>query len=304
MTQKGFLPIVFLVVCAILGIGAAFGIPYVYRSIQNKTLNEPTATPETTPSTNDLLNSPTSTSTATPTVKTATTKPKVATKTPTPKPVATSSSSNTTTTCNYNLSSATGAVQLKIQPQTGNLTSSATGELYASSGCKVLDGRSTDHLSYYRSGDTVMFSTVPPGTYTVRVLYKDSWSSFQTVTVTSGNSSYAYFPVSGDTAPTPTPNTKPVCTTPVVSPSTSGTHPFNVTLYIGYSSNPPSNSSSDLQSIMWDFTGDGSYDYTIGYGNPYEYTYQNAGTYTLKGSICKTGGSICSDPCQTTITVN
>ena len=153
------------------------------------------------------------------------------------------------------------------------------------------------------SDPTVIFSSVPPGTYTVKINWNGTDSSTQTVTVTSGKSSYATFNVAGNSAPTPTPNQKPVCTAPTFIPQT-GTAPLTVNIYIGYSSNPPDNSSSDLQTIMWDLNNDGNYEYNIGYGNPYQWTFTSPGTYTVRGSICKTGGTTCSDPCSASITVN
>lgn len=220
--------------------------------------------------------------------------------TPTPSSQPTSSGS-TTPSCNYDLTSSTGSVKIAVQTQTGYLSTSFYGELKAATGCKVLDGKSTDIQTTYGSLNTkeIIFSSVPPGNYSVRAFVAGSWTNSQNVSVAAGQLSTINYSVTGDPAPTATPAPKPSCTTPVSIPS-SGSAPLAVNLYIGYTG---SGSSNDLTNIQWDFTGDGSWDVTIPYGNSYQYTYQSAGTYTLKGRIQDNSGTY-SDPCQTTITVN
>jgi len=146
----------------------------------------------------------------------------------------------------------------------------------------------------------VMFDTVPPGTYSVRYSFAGSWSGYQNVTTIAGNLSTIYAVVAGD--PTPQPAEKPICTSPVALPSSSGNAPLEVNLYIGYTGNSTYTTSEKLRYIQWDFTGDGSWDTTTNYGNPSQYTYQSAGAYTVKGRIQAENGDY-SDPCQTTISV-
>lgn len=305
MQQKGFIPVIYLIGILLAGlltvlITKTLTDPnFIINTLIKKSENsEPTITSSSpsgefspTPTTS-TTNIPPST-TLTPTL---TKKPTaIKTPTPTPKPTATS----TTSSCNYNLNSPTGAVKIAVQTQTGSLTTSFYGELKASTGCKVLDGRSTDTQKTYGSLNTkeIIFSSVPPGNYNVRAYVAGSWTNSQNVNVSAGQLATVSYSVTGDPAATPTP--KPVCTTPVAMPS-SGSAPLTVNLYIGYTGG---GSSSNLTNIQWDLTGDGSWDVTISYGNPYQYTYQNPGTYTVKGRIQNSSG-IYSDPCQTTITVN
>jgi hypothetical protein len=302
MNQKGFTFLIALFIIAlVLGTGSILGAPYIERAILNNStpLPSPTAITNNGDSGSDSSNF---LNTQTPKANPQVTKTPTKTILPTSKP---SSPPSSGTTCSYNLNSATGAVKINFQPQTGYLVSSIKGELKATSGCKVLDGKSTDTLERYGSVSTkeVIFNSVPPGVYSVRYSFASSWGNSQTVTVSSGGLVTVNASIAGDTVPTPTPAPlKPQCSVPIAAPSQNGTAPLNVSLYLGYIPNSTYVGSDQLKYIQWDLTGDGSWDITTGYGYPYAYTYQTSGTYTLKGRLQAANGDY-SDPCQLTITV-
>ena len=220
---------------------------------------------------------------------------------PTNSPDSQSNNNNSSSpNCSYDLGSATGAVKIYFQPQTGHLTSSIKGELKAESGCKVLDGRSTDTLEYFGTISTreVIFSSVPPGNYSVRYSFAGSWSGYQSVTATSGSLATINANVSGDNPPsTPTPGFTPVCSGISVYPSSQGTAPFTA----DFSGRGSYSMDYSPAGYVWDFTGDGSWD-TSASGNAVNYTYSTPGTYTVKMKTVT--GVWESSICQTTITVN
>lgn len=221
-----------------------------------------------------------------PTTKNSPTPTPTTKNTPTPKPTtrATPTTSPSSYSCPYNLSVATGAVKVNLRAQSGVLVGDQVVELQANSGCSVLVNKSTDKdTRIARQGSPVVdFSQVPPGPYRVRVKYKDQWTGYQVVDVSSGQQATITITVSGDTpsnTPTPTPKPRPTCYNPVVYPSTTGTAPFQVTLQ----PQGDAGSTGGIQGYEWDFTGDGSWD-TGASPDAQVYTYQNPGTYTVKNA--------------------
>ncbi len=304
MYRRGFAPIIFLVIAAIAAAGKTI---FAYKSgLINKIYNSGKSNVEVTSQTEIPLSTQAPTSSydsSTETVNSPTATATPSKKTPTPTPRTTNSPTPTgNVSCSYDLNSPTGAIQLILQPQTGYITGTPYAELKATAGCKVLDGRSTDtqNLIGSQGNPKVIYSSVPPGSYTARISYGGSWTEYKSVTVSSGQSSYLYFPISGDhtptPAPTPTPN-KPQCSTPVLIPS-GGSAPLSVKLYLGSGGGP----TNDYKYTQWDLTGDGSWDVTVNFGDVYTNIYQK-GSYTIKGRIQNTGG-VYSDPCQTSLTVN
>jgi hypothetical protein len=219
--------------------------------------------------------------------------------TSTPKPT---TSESTPTSCNYDLVSSTGAVKVNIQAQSGILVGDQTVELQAQSGCKVLANKSTDKdTRIARQGNpSVNFSSVPPGSFSVRVRYKDLWTNYQNISVNSGQQTTTTITVSGDTptnTPTPTPKPKPTCYNPIVYPSSTGNAPYSVTLQ----PQGMGGAAGYMVAYEWDFTGDGSWDAT-GSLDAQNYTYSSPGTYTVKMRVLASNGEY-SDVCQTTVTV-
>jgi len=303
--EKGFIPIIILLVLAVVvGVGTVAGYPYIEKIINKATQPDSFASPSptsvseftdliSTPSPGPLVSSPT---------PKATSKSSAATKTPTPKPTS-GASTNTTSnasSCNYNLSSATGAVQFIFNPSGGSsLYWSTVGEIKALNGCRVLDGKSTDTIQRFKSSgsNSLSIPSIPAGTYQVRYSYHNSWSSTQTISVSSGQQTNVTFSVnnSSDPAPTPTPNQKPSCSLTYMN--ISGTQK----VCVGITSNP----TGSIISEYVDYEGDGSWDYSGPQYGCHDYAY-TTGTHTAKAKVLGSPGTIGneSDICQTTFTVN
>lgn len=302
--SRGFAPIVYLIAIAVVIISALF-----IKTFTTKTPIQPpteSASPSTATPSAQVSSSPKPTPSSN--NKTKTSNP---TSTPKTSPTAPPTSSNTPSTdasCNYNLSGPTGAVQVNIKPSSGQVVGDQIVELQAKSGCKVLDGRSSDKQTMiaraggngYSSQNSVTFSTVPAGSYSVRIQYKGQWTGSSGVDVVATQQKIVEFSVEGATpqpTPTPTPKPKPVCSI-LILPSTSGTAPFQASVCAG--NNSPS---QQIQQEFVDYTGDGSWDYQGPQYGCHSYTYQNSGTYTPKVKISNSDGEE-SDVCQTTVTVN
>lgn len=306
MNQKGFAPIIILI-GILLTIGAA---TIVYKS---KIINQPASQPthEVSSSANPQQSatpSPTSTkSTTQATTEQSSRTSSTKTPTPTPKPSATATPAPTTTTVSnpYDLTSATGSVKVMVKAQNGNLGYTPSAELSTVSGFKVLDGRSTDKLTQFGKDRTdelrgeIVFSTAPPGPYKVRISYNGSWSDQKDITISSAQQAYVEFSVTGVApTPTPTPKPKPVCSV-LVSPSGSGTAPYEASVCVGNNSNPY----QAVQKEFVDYDGNGSWDYEGAQYGCHSYTFQNPGTFSPKAKIIGSSGDE-SDTCQTTVTVN
>lgn len=298
-SQSGFViaPIIILI-----GILLAVGVvTIVYK---NKLINQPASQPSQEASSSVKTQqsvTPSPTSTKSPTQ--ATTK----TPTPTPKPSTTATPAPTTTTISnpYNLTSATGSVKVMVKAQNGNLGYTPSAELSTVSGFKVLDGRSTDKITQFGPNRTdelrgeIVFSTAPPGPYKVRISYNGSWSDQKDVTVSSAQQAYVEFSVAGVApTPTPTPKPKPICSV-LVSPSSTGTAPYEASVCVGNNSNPY----QAVQQEFVDYNGDGSWDYQGAQYGCHSYTFSSPGTYTPKAKITNSSGDE-SDVCQTTATIN
>ncbi|KKQ84419.1 MAG: hypothetical protein UT08_C0018G0025 [Candidatus Woesebacteria bacterium GW2011_GWB1_38_8] len=264
--QKGFVHLILIIAVVVIGLGAITYSAYKNSKVKNQTQVNPeiTVSPENQNGQGAENNITTIPS---PAPKT-TTSPKVTAK-PTQKPTTTPTKSSTSgSSCNYNTSAGTGAVKVNIQAQTGILV-----------------------------GD----SSVPAGSYSIRAQYKGQWTGYQAISVNSGQLTTTTITVSGDTPtnpPTPSPKPKPRCLSPVIYPSSTGVAPFNALLQPqGYA-----DLAGGIAGYEWDFIGDGSWD-TSASPNAQYYTYQPAGTYTVKMRVLATNGEY-SDTCQSTVTVN
>ncbi len=235
--------------------------------------------------------------------------------TPTKPPPTTSTSPTSTPTsnspvCNYELIGPTGAIKINIKPQGGMVVGDQTVELHAQSGCKVLDGKSTDTQimiaraggNGYSSLNTVTYSTVPAGSYTARIQYKGQWTNYSSVNAVSGSSRDLDFYVSGSTPPTPTP-------TPTPTPLPKTTCSINVgsinslTVQFIYSANIYSPTNKYMTGAQWDFDSNGSWDTDMSQSNGnISHTYPNAGTYNVRLHLQMSDGEI-TDACSTTITL-
>ncbi len=299
--QKGFVHLILIIAVVVIGLGAITYSAYKNSKVKNQTQVNPeiTVSPENQNgqgAENNITTIPS------PAPKT-TTSPKVTAK-PTQKPTTTPTKSSTSgSSCNYNTSAGTGAVKVNIQAQTGILVGDQIVELQAQSGCKVLVNVSTDKdTRIARQGSpSVDFSSVPAGSYSIRAQYKGQWTGYQAISVNSGQLTTTTITVSGDTPtnpPTPSPKPKPRCLSPVIYPSSTGVAPFNALLQPqGYA-----DLAGGIAGYEWDFIGDGSWD-TSASPNAQYYTYQPAGTYTVKMRVLATNGEY-SDTCQSTVTVN
>lgn len=210
--------------------------------------------------------------------------------------------------CSYNLSGPTGAIQVNIKPTSGSVVGDQTVELQAKSGCKVLDGRSTDKETRiaraggngYSSQNSVSFSTVPAGSFSVRIQYKGQWTGYKGVDVVSAQNKTVEFTVDGETptsTPTPTPLPKSTCAVEV--PSISGTDPLTANL--AYSAKYSGN--KYVAGAQWDFTGDGSWDTDMSLSNgSLAHTFSSAGSYTIKLRL-KMSDEELTETCSKTITL-
>lgn len=205
MYKKGFAPIVFLIICGVIGLTAVFGIPYVYNKVINNvpnTVSTPTVIKSDNPSptiTSTLTISPITTIRPTQTAKPKTPTPRPATPKPTPTPTPIS-----TPSCNYDLTSASGAIQFTFNLSKGSATYwSTVVEVKAQNGCKVLDGASTDVIQRFKTptSTTLAIPSLPAGTYDVRYSYNQVWGSSQSVTVTSGQQSNVTFSIDNSSDP-------------------------------------------------------------------------------------------------------
>ncbi|HPJ16660.1 MAG TPA: PKD domain-containing protein [Candidatus Woesebacteria bacterium] len=230
---------------------------------------------------------------------------------PTIKPTATPTSSTPVVdnSCSYDLNGATGAVKIDIKPQSNLVVGDQIVELHAKSGCKILDGRSTDTQTLiaraggngYSSINSVTYSSVPPGSYSVRIQYKGQWTGYQNVTAVTGQSRTVEFLVSGDNPPptsTPTPAPKPTCQINIMSAS-SGPAPFTANFVYGaiYQG-----SGNYVTGARWDWTGDGNWDTDMLLDGNVNHTYADPGSYTVKMQV-QTADGLISDPCTALITV-
>ena len=285
--QRGFIQIIFIIIAILLGSGIFI---LTQKTAREKINPGPTPTSSSFYQTSPLpLPTPAKTPYAT---------KKPTTNIPTTKPTTPSTTQNNT--CNYDLTSATGSVKIFFQPQTGYLTSSIRGELKATAGCKVLDGRSTDTLDRTGSVSTkeVIFNSVPPGSYTIRYSFAGSWRSYQNISVSSGSLTTVNANVAGDPAPTTAPTTAPAFTPTCngISVYPSGSNPYSVEFW-GQGSYSMDYSPAGY---MWDFNGDGSWD-TSASGNGVNHTYTSPGIYTVKMKTVT--GVWESSICQTTVAI-
>lgn len=310
-SQKGFTPIILVIIIIVLTILTALAAS-IFRS-------------QIIPGQKSLDVASNSSSIATPSVKAsptllpgATSNAKV-NKTPTPTAVATSKTSPTPTSapaisdnsCAYDLSGPTGAVQIIIKPKNGLVVGDQTVELQAKSGCKVLDGRSSDRQTMiaraggngYSAQNSVTYSSVPAGPYSVRIQYKGQWTGYSNVDAVPIQSKTVEFSVEGGTPPsipTPTPKPKPICGIYVyIVPGSSLTAPYATKICVGNNSNPY----QDVQQELVDYDGNGSWDYQGPSYGCHDFTFQNPGSYNPKAKIVNTFGEE-SDACQTSITIN
>ncbi|MBI4035321.1 hypothetical protein HY383_00065 [Candidatus Daviesbacteria bacterium] len=308
--QKGF-TIPTILIAALLLIG---GVLYFGKSFKKNEVEiikpSPIASQSAIPSTNQtniLTGSVKHKSTIKPTIK-PTSLPS-STPAPTTTSTTTSTSSNATPSNPYDLNSATGSVKVMVLPQGGNLVYTPSAELYAVSGFKVLDGRSSDKLTAYgpnRNDDLrgeINFATVPPGPYKVRISYNGVWSDQKDVTVSSAKQTTVDFSVTGQVpTPTPTPSATPVPATCQINASPkSGSAPLLVSLSSGASIT----NNSYITAAQWDFDGNGSWDTDMSsdvafYG--YSHTFTEAGTYNIKMRVQLASGYT-TDSCSETITV-
>lgn len=153
-------------------------------------------------------------------------------------------------------------------------------------------------MTLWGSTGEIVFSTVPPGPYKVRISYNGVWSEQKDVTVYSATLSTVEFTVAGvSPTPSPTPRPKPICGV-IVTPSNSGYAPYQANICIGNYSNP-----YQAVSQEWvDYNGNGSWDYQGAQWGCHSYTFQTPGTYTPKAKYIGTSGDE-SDICQATVTV-
>lgn len=205
----------------------------------------------------------------------------------------------------YDLNSPTGSVKVMVKPGSGILAYTPQAELATVSGFKVLDGRSTDKITLFGKDRTdelrgeILFSTVPPGPYKVRISYNGSWSDQKDISVSSAQLAYVEFSVAGVApTPAPTPRPKPVCSILVLSPG-GGNAPFAANVCVGNNSNPY----QAVQQQFIDYDGNGSWDFQSSDFGCQSYTYQNPGTFYPKAKIIGSSGDE-SDVCQTTVTIH
>ncbi|MFH0937439.1 MAG: hypothetical protein V1808_04045 [Candidatus Daviesbacteria bacterium] len=309
MRQKGFAPVFILIgVLIISALGATFYIKQHQQSAVSDTNQiHPQETENISPTLNPRAGSPTAKITqsqAKPTIK-PTNKPS-ASPTPTSSPTQSASSSNP---CPYILTGPTGAIKVDIKPRSGLVVGDQIVELQARSGCKVLDGRSTDKQTMiaraggngYSSLNSVSYSTVPEGPYSVRIQYKGQWTGYTDVNAVATQGRTVEIIVEGSTpspTPTPTPKPKPICSVTVV-PSSSGTAPYEASVCVGNNTNPY----QAVQQEFVDYDGNGSWDYQGPSYGCHAYTFQNPGTYSPKAKIIGVSGEE-SDICQTSATIN
>lgn len=297
--NKGFVHLLLIVVIAAATISVVGYSMYKNSRIKNQEQQAVGITP-TEEENNTGLNE----NALTPTISSKATTTQKPTVKPTSKPTNTPApSSASSSSCSYNLTSATGALKINIQAQSGVLVGDQIVELQAKAGCKVLVNKSADKdTRIARQGSpSADFSSVPPGSYSARISYKGQWTSFQNVSVNSAQQTVAAFSVQGDTpttAPVPTSKPKPTCMNPIIYPSSTGTAPFQATLQPQGSAG----SAGAIQGYEWDYTGDGTWD-TSASPNAQIYTFQNSGTYMVKMRVLATNGEY-SDTCQTTVIVN
>ncbi len=305
MNQKGLTPILIILVILVMVVGGLviskkISFPVINSQFNPKTIEQSSSdsakpTQSASPSPKAIKSSVSSTSNNTPI--------------PTPRSSATPTTTPTSTNSNpanpYDLNSATGAVKVIVKPANGDLAYTPSAELSTVSGFKVLNGRSADKITLSGPNRTdnlrgeIVFSTVPPGPYKVRISYNGSWSEQKDVTASSAQQSTVEFSVAGSApTPTPTPKPKPVCRVSI-SPSSNGTAPYNANICVGNNSNPY----QAVQQEFVDYNGDGNWDYQgVQYGC-HSYTFSSAGTYTPKAKITNSSGDE-SDTCQATVTVN
>lgn len=199
MMNKGFAPIIILIITALV----AAGVITTYSIVSQKATT-PLPTPQEIVTEPPLVYPEVSLSPSPKLIATKTPSPKPVTlKTATPKPTIVSTPIPTQA-CNYNLNDATGAIQFIFNPTKGStLYWSTVAEIKAQNGCKVLDGRSTDIIQRFKSSgsNSLSIPSIPSGTYEVRYSYHDSWSSSQSVSVTSGQQVSVNYSVNNSTDP-------------------------------------------------------------------------------------------------------
>lgn len=297
--QKGFIPIIFIIIVAVLGLVSIVVVK------KFKDLKIPEQTVQTTESNNEISPTDSPIPTSSPKVN----KIPTLTTIPTQKPsvIPTSNPSFSNNSCPYDLTGPTGAIKVDIKPQTGLVVGDQTVELQARSGCKVLDGRSTDKQTMiaraggngYSSQNSVTYSTVPAGPYSVRIQYKGQWTEYRNIDAVSTQSRTVEIFVEGGTPPsTPTPVPKPICSV-IVMPSNTGTAPYQASVCVGNNSNPY----QSVQQEFVDYNGDGNWDYQGPSYGCHSFTFQNQGSFSPKAKIVGTSGQE-SDVCQTSVTIN
>lgn len=308
LNQKGVAPIVLVLAVVILAVLSILAVDKFKGLIMPGQKSVNIASDSSTIATPSAKASPTflpastfkPNKTSSPTV-TPTQKPS---STPTTPPAATTGNS-----CPYGLTGPDGAIQINIIPNHDQVVGDQVVELHAKSGCKILEGRSTDNwIMIARSGgngystqNTVTYSTVPAGSYSVRIQYKGQWTDGKGVDVVSTKLSNVDFTVDGSASPstpTPTPKPKPVCNVSIL-PSNSGTAPYQASVCVVNQTNPY----QPIQQEFADYDGDGNWDYQGSVYGCHGYTFEKPGIFNPKAKIVNTSGEE-SDVCQTSVTIN
>lgn len=312
LSQKGFAPIVLVLIVVILAVLSILTVDKFKSLIipgqksvnivsNSSTIASPSAQVSPTPTKSGVSQSipaaKTSSKSTAPTAKPSS----IATTTPVSVMVDNS--------CPYDLSSATGAVQVNIKPKSDQVVGDQVVELHAKLGCKILEDRSTDNWimiaraggNGYSAQNTITYSTVPGGSYSVRIQYKGQWIDGKGVDVVSTKLSTVEFMVDGSVSPsipTPTPKPKPVCNVSIL-PSNSGTAPYQASVCVVNQTNPY----QPIQQEFADYDGDGNWDYQGSVYGCHGYTFEKPGISNPKAKIVNTFGEE-SDVCQTSVTIN
>lgn len=315
--QKGLAPVVFILIVAVFLTTAFVAKNYPNLKLLN-VISKPTASSKPVISTPSAQISPTPNKSSKAIQQTSVSKASTKTITPTPKPssVSTSTTTPVDNSCSYDLSGPTGAVQVNIKPKSNQVVGDQIVELQAKSGCKVLDGRSTDKQTMiaraggngYSSQNSVNFSTVPPGSYSVRIQYKGQWTGYSGVDAVASQLKTVEFTVDGEVppaTPAPTPTPKTTCVVGIVSKS-SETVPSTVTLTAGANIyKPPNLADKYITAAQWDFNGDGIWDTDMSASSyqmiPREYT--EAGNYTVKARVQLSDGET-TDTCSNSFSLS
>jgi hypothetical protein len=303
--NKGFAPIIIILLIVVVLAG---GIYIAYKDYKSaNTLPSQTSSSDNSFNLSMLTPSPATTSTTL--APTATSKSVVKTVTPVPtiKPTATAQSTSSNGSCPYNTTGTTGAIKINVHPQAGILLGDQLAEVDAQSGCNVLLGSSSYTYTIKSAGNgtsslnSITISSISAGPFSIKIRYKDQWTSYTNINVSSASLTTTDIYVSGDPAPTiaatptPTPLPKPVCFDPIPYPA-SGKAPLSV----NFQPQGSAGNTMGMSEYDWDYMNNGSWSSSgLNMGN---HTYQSPGTYTINMRILSINGQY-SDNCQTTVTV-